>query len=204
MNTAVTLSQSTYVVFDLETTGLDPKSGNSIIEIGAVKIQDGKVLDRYDELVDPKVKLSEEIINITCITNEMLEGKREEKEAVIDFMTWVGDLPMVAHNARFDLSFLEMAYTKYNLGKITNTVIDTLGLSRYLESSERYHNLATLVKRYNIDWDESKHHRADYDSEGTALIFYKMLKKLEMNDIKSLKELFNYPAIVLKRNYKTT
>lgn len=204
MNTAVTLSQSTYVVFDLETTGLDPKSGNSIIEIGAVKIQDGKVLDRYDELVDPKVKLSEEIINITCITNEMLEGKREEKEAVIDFMTWVGDLPMVAHNARFDLSFLEMAYTKYNLGKITNTVIDTLGLSRYLESSERYHNLATLVKRYNIDWDESMHHRADYDSEGTALIFYKMLKKLEMNDIKSLKELFNYPAIVLKRNYKTT
>ena len=153
MNTAVTLSQSTYVVFDLETTGLDPKSENSIIEIGAVKIQDGKVLDRYDELVDPKVKLSEEIINITCITNEMLEGKREEKESVIDFMDWVGDLPMVAHNARFDLSFLEMAYTKYNLGKITNTVIDTLGLSRYLESSERYHNLATLVKRYNIPWD---------------------------------------------------
>lgn len=204
MNTAVTLSQSTYVVFDLETTGLDPKSGNSIIEIGAVKIQDGRIIDRYDELVNPKVKLSEEIINITCITNEMLEGKREEKEAVIDFMNWVGDLPMVAHNARFDLSFLEMAYTKYNLGKITNTVIDTLGLSRYLESSERYHNLATLVKRYNIDWDESKHHRADYDSEGTALIFYQMLKKLEMNDIKSLKELFNYPAIVLKRNYKTT
>lgn len=204
MNTAVTLSQSTYVVFDLETTGLDPKSGNSIIEIGAVKIKDGKIIDRYDELIDPKVKLSEEIIRITCITNEMLEGKREEKESVIDFMDWVGDLPMVAHNARFDLSFLEMAYTKYNLGKITNTVIDTLGLSRYLESSERYHNLATLVKRYNIDWDESKHHRADYDSEGTALIFYQMLKKLEMNDIKSLKELFNYPAIVLKRDYKTT
>ena len=204
MNTAVTLSQSTYVVFDLETTGLDPKSGNSIIEIGAVKIKDGKIIDRYDELIDPKVKLSEEIIKITCITNEMLEGKREEKESVIDFMNWVGDLPMVAHNARFDLSFLEMAYTKYNLGKINNTVIDTLGLSRYLESSERYHNLATLVKRYNIDWDESKHHRADYDSEGTALIFYQMLKKLEMNDIKSLKELFNYPAIVLKRDYKTT
>lgn len=204
MNIAVTLTQSTYVVFDLETTGLDPKTGNSIIEIGAVKIKDGKIIDRYDELIDPKVKLSDEIVRITCITNEMLDGKREEKEAVIDFMNWVGDLPMVAHNARFDLSFLEMAYIKYDLGKITNTVIDTLGLSRYLESSERYHNLATLVKRYNIDWDESKHHRADYDSEGTALIFYQMLKKLEMNNIKSLKQLFNYPAIVLKRNYKTT
>ena len=88
----------------------------------------------------------------------------------------------------------------YNLGKIKNTVIDTLGLSRYLESHERYHNLATLVKRYNIEWDENKHHRADYDSEGTALIFYKMLKKLELNDINSLKDLTKYRAIVLKYN----
>lgn len=205
MNTTITsITQNTYVVFDLETTGLDPKIGNSIIEIGAVKMCDGKIIDRYDELIDPKINLSEDIIRITCITNEMLKGKRNEKEAVIDFMKWVGDLPLVAHNAKFDLSFLESAYLKYDLGKITNTVIDTLGLSRYLESNERYHNLATLVKRYNITWDESKHHRADYDSEGTALIFYQMLKKLELNDINTLKDLFNYPAIILRRNYKTT
>ena len=61
-------------------------------------------------------------------------------------------------------------------------------------------NLATLVKRYNITWDENKHHRADYDSEGTALIFYKMLKKLELNDINNLLELAKNPAIVLKYN----
>lgn len=200
MNTTIVpLTQSIYVVFDLETTGLDPKIGNSIIEIGAVKICNGEIIDRYDELINPNVKLNEDIIRITGITNEMLIGKRSEEEAVIDFMKWVGDLPMVAHNAKFDLSFLETAYLKYDLGKITNTIIDTLGLSRYLESSERYHNLATLVKRYNIKWDESKHHRADYDSEGTALIFYQMLKKLELNNINTLKDLFNYPAIVLRR-----
>ena len=106
---------------------------------------------------------------------------------------------MVAHNAKFDISFLDMAYSKYNLGKLNNIVIDTLGLSRYLESSERYHNLATLVKRYNIPWDEDKHHRADYDSEGTALIFNKMLKKLELNNIKTIKELSRYSFIIIRK-----
>jgi len=195
----LTLTQLEYVVFDLETTGLHPESGNSIIEIGAVKIKDGKIIDRYDELIDPKVTLSEEIVNITSITDDMLKGKREENIALVDFMKWVGDLPMVAHNARFDLSFILKAYEKYNLGEFKNTVIDTLGLSRYLESSERYHNLATLVKRYNIDWDESKHHRGDYDAEGTALIFHKMLKKLELNDFKSINDLKKYSAIIIKK-----
>lgn len=193
------LLEGTYVVFDLETTGLYPNSGDSIIEIGAVKISNGKIIDRYDELINPNVVLSDEIIKITGINNDMLEGKRNEEVCVKDFMKWVGDLPMVAHNAKFDISFLDMAYSKYNLGRLCNTVIDTLGLSRYLESNERYHNLATLVKRYNIPWDEEKHHRADYDSEGTALIFYKMLKKLELNNIKTINELYKYSFIIIRK-----
>ncbi len=193
------LLTTTYVVFDLETTGLSALLGDSIIEIGAVKIKDGQIIDRYDELVNPGRELNEEIIKITGINNEMLTGKRDEKSSVIDFMKWVGNLPMVAHNAKFDISFIENAYLKYELGKINNTVIDTLGLSRYLESRERYHNLATLVKRYDIPWDEDKHHRADYDSEGTALIFYKMLKKLDLNNFKSIKDLYKYPFIVIRK-----
>ena len=129
----------------------------------------------------------------------MLVNKRKEEECVIDFIKWVGNLPMVAHNAKFDISFIEMAFAKYNLGKFSNIVIDTLGLSRYLESSERYHNLATLVKRYDIPWDEKKHHRADYDSEGTALIFDKMLKRLELNNFRILKDLYKYPFIVIRK-----
>jgi len=193
------LTEETYVVFDLETTGLYPNSGDTIIEIGAVKIKDGNIIDRYDELINPGKVLTDEIIKITGITNDMLEGKRNEEGALKDFMKWVGDLPMVAHNAKFDISFVDMAYTKYNLGNFSNVVIDTLGLSRYLESSERYHNLATLVKRYNIPWDEDKHHRADYDSEGTALIFDKMLRKLELNNFKTLKDLYKYPFIVIRK-----
>lgn len=195
----ITLLDCTYVVFDLETTGLYPNSGDSIIEIGAVKIKNGKIIDRYDELINPEKNLSEEIVKITGINDDMLRGKRKEEMAVKDFMKWVGEAPMVAHNAKFDISFLDNAYSKYNLGKICNIVIDTLGLSRYLESSERYHNLAILVKRYGIPWDESKHHRGDYDSEGTALIFYKMLKKLELNNIITINDLYKYPFIVIRK-----
>ena len=193
------LSEETYVVFDLETTGLYPNSGDTIIEIGAVKIKDGKIIDRYDELINPGKLLSDEIIKITGINNEMLEDKRNEEEALKDFLKWIGNLPMVAHNAKFDISFIEGAISRYNLESLSNIVIDTLGLSRYLESSERYHNLATLVKRYNIPWDEDKHHRADYDSEGTALIFDKMLKKLEINNFQTLKDLYKYPFIVIRK-----
>lgn len=194
-----TLLENTYVVFDLETTGLNPKLGDSIIEIGAVKMKNGQIIDKYDELVNPGILLPEEIIKITGITDEMLKDKRNELDAVNDFMKWVGDLPMVAHNAKFDMSFITEAYNKYNLGLLQNKVIDTLGLSRYLQSSERYHNLATLVKRYDIPWDEEKHHRADYDAEGTALIFYKMLKQLELNNIDFIGKLNDYPYILIKK-----
>ncbi len=199
MNNDLNLTDMTYVVFDLETTGLYPNSGDSIIEIGAVKIKNGKIIDRYDELINPNTKLDEKIVSITCITDEMLKNKRTEEECIKDFMKWVGDLPMVAHNAKFDISFLDNAYSKYKLGSLNNIVIDTLGLSRYLESNERYHNLATLVKRYDIPWDEDKHHRGDYDSEGTALIFDKMLKKLKLNNINTMNDLLNYRFIVIRK-----
>ena len=196
------LVDDVYVVFDLETTGLHASEGDSIIEIGAVKMQNGKIIERFDEFINPGHLISEEIIKITGITNEMLEDKPDEKTVLERFMNWVGDLPMVAHNAKFDMSFIKMAYLKYGLGRFNNTIIDTLGLSRYLESNERYHNLATLVIRYNIPWDEDKHHRANYDAEGTALIFYKMLEKLKLNNINTMDDLKNYRNIVLKYNYK--
>ena len=196
------LLDETYVVFDLETTGLYADKGDSIIEIGAVKMINGKIIDTFDTFVNPNVKLSSEIISITGITDEMLVDAPNEEDAVKTFIDWVGEYPMVAHNAKFDISFINSAYRKYNLGVLNNTLIDTLGLSRYLESNERYHNLATLVVRYNIPWDEEKHHRADYDAKGTALILDKMLKKLSLNNINTMSELKRYHSIILKYNNK--
>ena len=179
----------TYVVFDFETTGFNAGGADSIIEIGAVKIHNGEIIDKYDELINPGRKLPQKIIDVTNITDEMLEGKDNEENAVKRFVEWFGDLPMVAHNAKFDVSFLEMAYKKYGLGEFTNPVIDTLELSRTLDNNYARHSLSALVKRYNVPWDESAHHRGDYDAEGTALVFHRMLEKLDNRHIENMNQL---------------
>lgn len=181
--------EQTYVVFDFETTGFNAGGADSIIEIGAVKIKNGEILEKYDELINPGRPLPQKIIDVTNITDEMLEGKDNEENAVKRFITWFGDCPMVAHNAKFDVSFLEMAYKKYNLGTFTNPVIDTLELSRTMDNTYARHSLSALVKRYEVPWDESAHHRGDYDAEGTALVFHKMLKKLSNRNIETMDQL---------------
>lgn len=187
-NKEVMLDQ-TYVVFDFETTGFNAGGADSIIEIGAVKIKNGEILEKYDELINPGRPLPQKIIDVTNITDDMLEGKDNEENAVKRFIAWFGDCPMVAHNAKFDVSFLEMAYKKYNLGTFTNPVIDTLELSRTMDNTYARHSLSALVKRYEVPWDESAHHRGDYDAEGTALVFHKMLKKLSNRNIETMNQL---------------
>ena len=183
------LLEQTYVVFDFETTGFNAGGADSIIEIGAVKIKDGVIIEKYDELINPGRKLPQKIVDVTNITDEMLEGKRSEEEAIKSFIEWFEDLPMVAHNAKFDTSFLEMCYKKYNLGEFKNPVIDTLELSRTMDNNYARHSLSALVKRYNVPWDESAHHRGDYDAEGTALVFHRMLEKLNNLNIENMNEL---------------
>ena len=181
--------EQTYVVFDFETTGFNAGGADSIIEIGAVKIKNGEILEKYDELINPGRPLPQKIIDVTNITDDMLAGKDNEENAVKRFIDWFGDCPMVAHNAKFDVSFLEMAYKKYNLGTFTNPVIDTLELSRTMDNTYARHSLSALVKRYEVPWDESAHHRGDYDAEGTALVFHKMLKKLSNRNIETMDQL---------------
>ena len=187
-NDKVLLEQE-YVVFDFETTGFNAGGADSIIEIGAVKIKDGHIIERYDELINPGKELPKKIVELTNITDEMLKDKDNEENAIKRFIKWFGDLPMVAHNAKFDVSFLEMAYKKYDLGTFNNTVIDTLELSRTMDSNYARHSLSALVKRYEVPWDEDAHHRGDYDAEGTALVFWKMIKKLDNLNIEKMNEM---------------
>ena len=185
------LNEATFVVFDLETTGFNAGGADSIIEIGAVKLQGGKIIDTFDELVSPGKKLSPKITEITHITDEMLEGKMNEEEAVKKFKDWYGDLPLVAHNAKFDTSFIKMAYQKYDLGDFNNCILDTLELSRTLDKGEARHSLSAITKRYNVVFDEDAHHRANYDAEGTALVLAKMIKKLIDNNMTKISDLNN-------------
>lgn len=179
-----------YVVFDTETTGFYVGS-DTMIEIGAVKIKDGVVTDRFDEFIDPKRPLPKKITELTCITDEMLAGHASEEEVTKKFLDWVGDLPMVAHNAKFDIGFISAACTKYNLKEFNNTVLDTMSMARMLHPEWPNHKLTTLVRRYKIEWDEDAHHRADYDSEGTAQAFYKMCEELDSRNIETTTKLFN-------------
>ena len=182
---------TTFVVFDFETTGFNAGGGDSIIEIGAVKIENGEIVDTYQELIDPGRKLPKKITEITGIKDSDLKGKDTEENAVKRFKEWISDLPMVAHNAKFDVSFLEMAYKKYDLGEYTNTVIDTLQLSRVMDSGYSRHGLSQLVKRYEIDFDEEGHHRADYDAKATGLVFHQMLVKMNESGIDNVNKIDN-------------
>ena len=171
-----------YVVFDTETTGFYAGS-DQMIEIGAVKIKNGEITDRFDELINPNRKLPQKIVELTEITDDMLKDCADEKTVTKNFLKWAGNLPMVAHNAKFDISFMKAACQKYNLGEFESTVLDTMSMARMLYPSWVNHKLSTLVKNLEVPWDEEKHHRGDYDAEGTAIAFYKMCKTLHGRNI---------------------
>ena len=176
-----------YIVFDTETTGFNP-SINHLIEIGAVRVKNGEIIDRFDELIACPEKLPKIITEITNITDEMLVGKDTEEAVVKRFLDYIKDKPLVAHNAAFDIGFMEAKCNKYNLKEFNNTVIDTMALARTVYPDWRNHKLSTLVKNLKVEWDEDKHHRADYDSEGTSGAFYKILSKLENEDINKISD----------------
>lgn len=190
------LLETEYVVFDTETTGFNAAGGDSMIELGAVKIKKGEIVANFDMFIDPKREIPQVITDLTGITNEMVKGAKDEEEVVKLFLEFAGDLPLVAHNAKFDLSFLEIAMKRHDLGTLNNTVIDTLELSRTLDQSFARHSLSAITKRYDVDFEEDdetdsgkKHHRADYDAEATAKVFYKMLLKLSSQNFKTIKDI---------------
>ena len=183
------LEGTTYVVFDTETTGFNAAGGDQMIEIGAVKLKDGEIIDRFDELINPGYHIPDHISELTCITDDMVKDSDTEEEVTKRFLSWVGACPLVAHNAKFDISFISMAMKKYNLGEFDYTVLDTLELSHILDQAYARHSLSALVKRYNVPWEEDAHHRADYDAEGTAYVFAKMLQKLIAQNYDTIRDL---------------
>jgi len=163
-----------FVAFDLETTGLSPDE-DTIIEIGAVLFSGGKEQKRFQTFVDPKRKLEPEIVQLTGISDDMLIGAPSLEEALPEFLAFVGDRMVVAHNARFDTSFIREACRKvgvpYNL-----TAIDTLMLARHLMPQLQRHKLDGVAKALKLP--EFKHHRAVDDSNICGQILLKFVKML--------------------------
>ncbi len=165
-----------YVVFDLETTGLN-SAVNAIVEIGAVKVINNKVCDKFSHLVNPKQYIPGYLSSKIHITNDMVTGKPDIQKILPKFLDYIGDLPLIAHNAPFDMGFMLKA-CRDNGYEFNNGVIDTLYLSRkYLKECKK-HNLAYLTDYFNIALTNA--HRAYYDAKATQEI-YEIIKKQIIN-----------------------
>ena len=164
-----------YIVFDLETTGLSNAS-ERIIEIGAVKVENGQIIDSFDTFVDPEKAISPEITRLTSITNEMVAGAPTESEALEQFFHFCDGCDIfVAHNADFDMGFLRTAIRR--CGREEDPVqIDTLVMGRAMYPELRKHKLDTLAEHMGVE--QKHHHRADDDARVLAEIFLKMLDEL--------------------------
>lgn len=187
-----------YVIFDTETTGLNA-GVDKLIEIGAVKYKGGEEIARFDELINPGIKISSFTTSLTHITQEMLDDKDNEENATKRFLEFVGDATLVAHNAEFDMGFISHVMEEYNLGEFNFTVIDTMNMARHMFPSWRNHKLSTLVTNLEVDFNEDEHHRADYDSDGTAKCLYKMLNILKNDGVKDsdgLENMIDYDNII--------
>ncbi|MBF8808185.1 MAG: PolC-type DNA polymerase III [Enterococcus lacertideformus] len=170
----VSLNEGTYVVFDVETTGLSAVY-DTIIELAAVKMYKGNVIESFDEFIDPGHPLSRTTVDLTGITDEMVQGSKSEEEVLRLFLEFSKDSILVAHNAAFDMGFLNTSYAKYGISDAENPVIDTLELARYLYPQFKRFGLGVLSKKFGVSLEQ--HHRAIYDAEATGHLAWIFIKE---------------------------
>ncbi|HEY8364774.1 MAG TPA: PolC-type DNA polymerase III, partial [Haloplasmataceae bacterium] len=183
----IDLSTATYVILDIETTGLSVNF-DDIIEISAIKMQNNLEIASFSEFCNPHRKLSQFTTNFTKITDSDLVSAREIPDVLQDFKEFCGDAILVAHNADFDISHIKHAYDKYGLGECNNPVIDTLEYARNRYGNElKTFNLKSLSKLLKVNLVQ--HHRAIYDTKALADIFIELLKDMDKLGIKKHNEI---------------
>lgn len=175
----------TCVVFDIETTGFSPVK-NRIIEIGAVKIENGKIVDKFSSFVNPDVPIPFEIENLTHINDNMVLNAPMIDAVLPEFLAFCGDAVVVAHNASFDVSFIKQNAKEQGL-TFNPTVLDTVSLARVLLPNLNRFKLDTVAKELRISL--ASHHRAVDDAGATAEIFVRFIKMLKERDIENLNQL---------------
>ncbi|MBC6002361.1 MAG: 3'-5' exonuclease [Paeniclostridium sordellii] len=158
-----------YVVVDLETTGLDPYKGCEIIEIGVTEINNNKIGRNYSRLIKPNGIIPSLITDITNISNEMVENEKSLEEVLPKFRQYIGDKTIIAHNAKFDLKFLNYYLNKMGLEPINNYICTLELLKQNKEYKGKNKKLETACEYYNIE--NKNAHRADSDTLATAKLF---------------------------------
>jgi len=181
------LKELTYTVFDLETTGLNPNEGDEIISVGAIRIVNGRLLqsERFEQLIDPRRSVPWTSVEIHGIHPEMLKGKPTIDVVLPKFYDFVKDTILVAHNAAFDMRFLQLKEEQTGV-RFGNPVLDTLLLSAVVHPSHENHNLEAIAKRLGVNI--LARHTAMGDAVATAEAFLKFLPLLSQQQILTLKE----------------
>lgn len=170
-----------FVVLDIETTGLMP-DWDYIIEIGAIKYEQNKEVERFSSLIQPPVcddgsYIDDYIVELTGITNEMLSTAPNIEEVLSDFDSFIEDSILIGHNVNFDINFLYDNFEEY-LGKaLSNDFVDTMRLSRNLHPEEKHHRLSDLCKRYELDYSSA--HRSIKDCELTYSCYKHLLTEID-------------------------
>ena len=180
----------TYVVFDLETTGFSSIK-DKIIEIGAVKVENGVITDKFSTFVNPKVPIPFEITNLTSITDDMVMEAPDIETILPQFLEFVGDAVLVAHNASFDVSFIEQN-CRYQDITPDFTSVDTVAMARILLPTLSKFKLNVVANALHISLEN--HHRAVDDAGATAEIFVKFVEMLRARNIKTLTKLNQFGA----------
>ena len=170
----------TTVVFDLETTGLSATSCE-IIEFGAVKMENGEIVDRFSSFCNPGVPIPAKITELTSITDEMVKDAPPVKEVLAAFLDFCGDALLVAHNAKFDTGFVRAAAEKYGFD-FHNPSLDTVAVSQYVNADLKKHTLDSIANHYHLG--DFHHHRAVDDAEVLFLIYKEMLARLEKEGVR--------------------
>lgn len=178
-----TLSDAEYVVFDIETTGLSV-TDNKIIELAGIKMRDGQEIGRFETFVNPHEPIPYNIQQLTNITDDMVRDAPELEPKLKEFIEFVGDAVLVAHNARFDVGFIQHSCKQLGLPPVENPALDTLELARFLHPTMKNHRLNTLAALYKVSLEN--HHRAIDDTIALGGILVGLLKETQARGINEL------------------
>ena len=183
-----TIQEQSFCIVDIETNGSNAKKGFQIIELGAVKYENGKIVDKFESLVYAK-EIPPYVQEVTKINPKMLEMAPRLENVLIDFKNFLGDDVFLAHDIKFDYTFISDSFEKYNLGKLLNRKICTIDLAKRTIKAEKY-GLSSLKEVLNINVDN--HHRAYYDALTTAIVFEECLNNIDYSSIKSVEQLIDF------------
>jgi DNA polymerase-3 subunit alpha (Gram-positive type) len=179
------IAETDFVVFDLETTGAKAPPFSRIMEIGAYRVKDCKIVAEFQTLVDPEMPIPAFITALTGISNEMVKAAPKFREVISEFLDFIGDSVLVAHNAHFDMGFLNHEIGSiYEDYRLMNPCLCTVHLSRRLLPDVENHKLKTVADYYSVSL--VNHHRAGPDARATAEIFVNLLDELNESGISSV------------------